>query len=260
MIRTLVAAVPWPLLVVAAVVVGIALALGGMRVAHRRWPDLIDPENNSGMSPFHGVILTLYAILMGLLIIAAYGDLAEARADIEAEATALAQLSRDAQALPAVSATIEDGIARYLHLVVDREWAAMRDGRASDAALAELDGLHAALRGVVPADARESTFLGNAVGDLAAAIAARRDRLVAMHEGFPGPLTAFVLVASILIVVGSWIVGVKRRGLHAVLVGGLAGTLAFTIAIAFVLDYPFSSGQIDPDAFKAGVLARYWTE
>lgn len=257
MIRAMVAAVPWPLLVAVAVALGVTLALAGMRWAHRRWPELVDPENNSGMSPFHGVILTLYAILMGLLVITAYGDLVETRADIDAEATALAQLSRDARALPGVDA-VDAGIGRYVRLVVEEEWDAMRSGRSSAAALAELEGIHAALQSFVPADGREGTFLAQAVGDLDAAVAARRDRLAAMEEGFPGPLVAFVVGASLLIVIGSWIVGVKRRGLHAVLVAGLAGTLTFTIAVAFVLDYPFSSDQIGSDPYRLGALARYW--
>jgi hypothetical protein len=247
-----------PIAVLAILVVGgyVGLAVVAVWLVRRHAPSVADASGAGVSSQVLGALTTVYAIVLALVVVSLYSDHVDASDTASREATALAQVVRDVQILPAQqTAAIDGAVRRYAEAVVEREWPAMRDGGDSEEAWLELRAIYTALQGVEPQAPAEVAFYEDAVQRLGDVVAARRQRLDAADGSLPASFEA-VLFAGSLVVIGYAILASSRiRWHHLATVLAVTVLIACSILLAMVLDHPYSGDlAISPDAFRTGVL------
>lgn len=172
-------------------------------------------EHNDVAGFIYAVLGVAYAVILGLMIIAVWESFAEARDTVDQEATELAEIAWLAYRLPEPEGTHIQELARsYAEVVVEEEWALMREGRASPRAWAILDEIRLEIENLeVRTDAEWALYFQALLGvhDLNDA---RRDRLVDAKEGLPALLWVVLLLGGVIVVGFTYLFGLDNTLVH----------------------------------------------
>jgi hypothetical protein len=248
-----------PLWALATIIVGgfVAFGLVLLRVMQQKVPELVSSEHGAvGLNAIVSVI-GMYGILLAFVILALFESFATAELNAEREASALAQVRRASRALPTdVASEIDSTMTEYIHLVVDREWNLMEDGRSSLAAWAAVDRFYETLRNYEPDTESRVVFYGETVAQLDAVVDARRARTADARKGLPGELLILVFGGALLVVAFLCLGGSSKYRAHAVFVAGVAALVGFNVLLVVLMDHPYSGGiSVEPKVFTEGTLA-----
>jgi hypothetical protein len=247
----------WPLLI-GVVLLAVVAAIAGVSVL-RRWHGSATDAHNDVLAAVLGAAGTLYAIILGFVLVGSYSDLKTTEDAVLDEATQITQIYRDTVGLPGLQDTIRPELHQYLHAVVETEWKTMSDGTASVETDAELDHIFAVFHAFRPGNDTDIAFYEEAIVKLNDVVSSRRVRLDAAMEEMPPDLLVLLIGGGIVLVSLTLLFGVANFRLHAVMVASVAGLMAFSVMLAIVLDYPFSGAlSVRPDVFQRGELAQFW--
>ena len=260
MFRSVVNTVPTSALVLAGVVLVSAVTLGGVwlvRTAVPRTREGFDAEVSSQML---GVVATLFGLVLAFLVVLTFQAYSDAGDNVRLESDALAQVVRDSGAFaPRDRARVRAATGSYVHAVVDDEWPRLRDGKDSERAWADVDGLYRAMQSVHPTTPAGTAFYDDAVRRLNDALAARRSRISDVSGGLSGPIVALLLLGSLAILGYAVFVGSRSAGFHAIGALAIATVLGFSLVVLLAYNFPYSGDlAIDPGPFREGVLAQYF--
>ena len=138
----------------------------------------------------------IYAVLLGLAVIAVWDKFSDADGATTQEAAALASLYRLASGLdPEAQLAMRDALSRYAKSAIDDDWPAMADGLESEKTLDALNGLYGAALALDAKDARGAVLLETAITELDRITEARRVRL-GLGEGIVPSVVWLVLLAG----------------------------------------------------------------
>ena len=251
------------------VVCGAGLAaVVGLMVVQRLVPTTIRKEHNDVAGFIYAVLGVIYAVLLALVVIAAWEDFGRARVTVEAEANALAEIAWLANGLPDPERHELQELARsYAEEVVDVEWPLMEQGRAplmeqsQDATTGWvlIDDIRATLQGYEAHTGAEQELYAEGLDQVQRLADARRTRLVQAEEGMPAVLWVVLIAAGIVVVGFAYLFGMENTGAHALMVVALAGVIALVLFTIAAMEHPFSGGaRVGPEAFEL-VLDRFET-
>lgn len=238
----------------------VALAWAGFKLSRRRLPHLSAGENNDVAGVMLGILVGVYGIVLAFVIVALYEGFQAAEQTVHAEATELAQLTRDVRAFesPAREAVLTS-IGRYAHAVVEDEWTQMEAGRESRAAWHEIDELYRIFQSYAPKREPAITFYGEAVGKLNELVGARRDRLNASQDELPAEFQILIVGGALMLIFFLYVLSMPNERAHLFMVLAVSALLGFNLLLAVVLDHPFSGDiTVSFGPFKQGALAVFW--
>ena len=252
----------FPTWALALIVVGglVVLAWAGFKLTRRRLPHLAAGENNDVAGVMLGILVGVYGIVLAFVIVALYEGVQAAEGTVHAEATQLAQLSRDVRAFesPAREAVLAS-IGRYAHAVVEDEWPLMKKGEESPAAWREIDELYRLFQSYSPKSDPAVVFYGEAVGKLNELVGARRDRLNASQDELPAEFLILIVGGALMLIFFLYILSMPNERAHLFMVLAVAALLGFNLLLAVVLDHPFSGDiTVSFGPFKQGALSVFW--
>lgn len=154
------------------------------------------------VSAFSTRATTLFGILLVFVIVSEYQSYGGTEKTVRDEATNLAEIVRNTQSFPAGPRDrIRAAVAAYGNQVVHREWRAMRAGKETAAASADLDRIQHALASYNPAKESDKQFLSAAVTNFDDLVNARRDRIAAATSQIPAALLALLFVGAGIFIV-----------------------------------------------------------
>lgn len=236
------------------------LAVLGLVLVQRLVPWRSRKELNDVAGFIYAVVGVVYAVLLALVVIAAWENRTLAKETTEREANAVAEIFWLAHGLPETEGQQLQELARsYARTVVNEEWPLMEQGRADPRAWALLDEIRDSLQGWQPTteDEQELYSVGlERVHDLADA---RRSRLVEGEERIPPILWALVIFTGLITVGFTYLFGLENARAHRVMVMALSGVIGLAIITIGILESPFAgSAQLSPSAFEL-VLERFET-
>lgn len=232
---------------VAATLVGLALV---RRSLHRR--DL--PRAQEVASYLFAAVGTLYAVILGLIVVDSMTKFAEARLTVEAEANALADVVLFATQLPGEDARRVRELAReYIRSATQEEWPEMARGAASAEARSLAVQLSRAILGFEPATGREEVIFGAQVDAATRFWDGRRTRLMIASEGGLPALQWLVLLAGgAITVVFTYFFKVDDLRVQMALTGMLSAVIALNLYLILMFASPFSGDvAVRPDGFEA---------
>jgi len=237
---------------------GAALVAVALFLIVRRF-DFRSPSTGADtmINGFSARATTLFAVLLVFTIVSEFQHVDDARGTAEREATALAQIVRDAGPFPASArASIRAAVSAYGSTVVHGEWPSLgRSGQPSPVAAAQLDALERVIQAYRPHGAVASQFYTQEVDQLNVLVSARRDRLQdALHE-VPNELVWLIFAGGLVFIATMLTFSAAKDSLLMAHIALLAGLTGGGLLVVVLFDYPFSgSVAISNAAFHQGVL------
>ena len=206
----------------------------------------------------YAVVGVIYAVVLALVVIAAWEEYRDAREAVADEASAVLNLARAANGWPAGDRDeVESALTAYARQVVDVEWPAMARGDFGPTANTVTENqLWQALNEADESAAAKSASYETALQQLDDLGAARRNRLLLGEEGLPTSMAAILIIGAVVTVGFAYIFAVDNGLLHALMIASLAVLVTLLLLLQFQLGMPFQGiSAIEPTAMKL-VLAE----
>ncbi|MFD9127840.1 DUF4239 domain-containing protein [Kitasatospora sp. NPDC059571] len=248
----------------AVIVVGgfVVIAALGSALTRRRYPQTASGDHNDMVGVALSMFGAIYGVILAFVIVTLWTQLETAETVVATEATATAQIVRDAQAFPpAQRDQVDRAVSGYVHAVVEQQWPLMRDGQGDyNRTATKLEAVYQALQGYQPDTHAEQSFYDQAVDSLGQVAGQRRARITQSSQQLPGLLQVLVYGGAAVILPLTFLYGIRSRRIQVLFVSSVAALIGFSLLLVLVLDRPFAGElSVSPTPFKEGVLAQFWT-
>lgn len=201
-----------------------------------------------------GVVGTLYAVILGLVVVDSMSKFSEARLTVEAEANAISDIVLFASQLPGeASRRVRDHAEAYVKSVTEVEWPLMADRKSSPETQKVAMDFSVALLSFEPKTEREQEIFAGQIEAASQFWNSRRIRVAtAGRAGLP-PLEWFVLIVGGLItVIYTYFFKPDDFRLQLAVTGMLTAVIALNLYLILMFASPFSGDvTIHPDHFDS---------
>ena len=201
----------------------------------------------------YAVIGVIYAVVLALVVIAAWEEYRDAREAVANEATAVLNLARSANGWPAGDrANVESALIAYAKQVVDVEWPAMARGDFGSATdTVTVNHLWQALNEADESAAAKSASYEGALRQLDDLAQARRNRLLLGQEGLPMSKAVILIIGAVITVGFAYLFAVDDGRLHALMIASLAVLVTLLLLLQYQLEMPFQGvSAIEPTTME----------
>jgi hypothetical protein len=245
---------PAPLFAVLTIAVFIAAALAGL-VVTRSWVrrrGLHALVDNGVVGWMFSGILVIYAIAIGLISVATWGNAARASDAASDEAARIAALYRDFSGYPdPVRTELRGMLVRYTRFVIDAEWPRQRRGELPHRGTDALNELQDVFYAFEPTTDGQRIVHAEAMGTYNELVEKRRARIEAVEYGVPGSLWAVVLVGAVISLTGSYVFSMESLAFHAWMTSLLAAMIGLLIFFIASTDRPYlGTTGVPPIAYE----------
>ncbi len=236
----------------------LSLAIFGLM--RRHLPHFTRGDDNELGGITIGVVGGLYGFTLAFVIVTLWVGFDRAQSVVSTEASGLATVVRDASSFPpGPRAAILTAVSAYLHSVRTDEWDAMRHGGYSTQSLAAFDEIYHQLSVYQPSDPSAVAFYADAVGRLSEANQARRERIDIAKTTIPGALFFLIFAGAGVVASLMSVMGTQNSRIQVVMLFAITSFVAFNLALAVLLDYPYSGDlAVSSQPFASGVLAQFF--
>lgn len=229
-----------------------AVALGGLFLTRRAFCrlDMLSHREVGGF--LLSIVGTMYAVILGLMVVDAKERFQAGRQTTEAEANALADIVLLANRYPpARSEHIRELALAYACEVTMSEWPLLDDGEFAPQARTTALRLIDAVSGFEPVNAREQSIYESTLAAASNLWVHRRNRVMSAARGIPG-LEWFVLITGGLIVVAfTYFFRVDSLRIQAAMTALVASVFALNLYLILMFGYPFSGDvKVGSEAFE----------
>ena len=233
-------------------VAGLAAVAGLMLVQHLVPSLLRQHRSNDAAGAIYHTLGVVYAVLLGLVVIAVWEEYGTAAETVESEANAVAEIAWLAHGLPEPDGLQLQELARsYAQEVVEEEWPQMEQGRVGQRGWDLIDDVRVALQEVEPRTEPEQALYAEGQDQVQRLADARRMRLVAAEERTPAVLWVVLLLGGVATVGFTYLFGLEATWAHRLMLALLAAVISLALFTVGVLEHPFSGGaRVEPGAFE----------
>lgn len=238
--------------------VSVVLSLAGLALVRRLAPAERLAHHTDVAGYMYAVIGVIYAVVLALVVIAAWEEYQEARNEVTGEANSVLNLARMANAWPASDReTVTATLINYTRNVVEVEWPAMRrDDFAPVTDTIPVNQVWHALNEADETAATKSASYEAALVELERLSEARRNRLLLGEEGLPAAMTLILAIGAVVTVAFTYLFAVDDGRIQALMTASLAVLVALLLLLQHQLGRPFQGiTAIEPTAMEL-VLAE----
>jgi hypothetical protein len=234
------------------------VAVGGLVLVQRLMPARRRLGHNDVAGFIYAVLGVVYAVLLGLMVVAVWEQWNAAIAATDQEASEVAEVFWLAHRLPQPEGRHLQELARlYAQVVVNEEWPLMERGKMSPKAWAILDEIRDDMQGMKPSTDTQQVLYEQGLQQVNDLADARGERLLDAEEGVPAILWVVLIVGGVEVVGFTYLFGLESTTVHVLMVASLTLVIALVLFTVAALDYPFKGDvRIGPDAFEQ-VLGRF---
>ena len=231
---------PAAVLVISGLVLALLAAIGGRLAVRALIPAAEQDAAYTIAAPLMPALGAIFALLMGLTLASEAGLLASAQGIVSSEAADASRLAWAATSPGVDSAPIQSSLLGYLQATRANEWngsnAADGDDPATTHAIARLENAVRAQAARITPGTPASTEL---LASLDALTSDRRARLAAASHQVPVLYVAVLLLTGVALIVNATALTLRSGWRSALLVGGLAAVIGFSLALLFALGTPW---------------------
>lgn len=194
----------------------------------------------------------VYAVILGLAVIACWEKYAEAEGAATAEAGSVAAMYRLSGGLPAeAQAPLRQSLDAYVQAVIESDWPAMASGGESQDARRALDSVYAATLALPAADGRSETLLADMLERLDSITEARRVRIALAEGVVPGVVWLILGIGAALTLAFTFFFGLENLKAQVAMTGMLALIIFLALFVAISINHPFTgSVRVAPKALE----------
>jgi len=224
--------------------------IGAMHILRRKYPTtLTEQQQNTMIGPF-SFIATLYAFLLGFIVVNLWQSFKEARHTTTKEAETIVVLDRLAEGFPA-SRSFQTALFEYVKSIRENEWPAMADGETSKKTEAIYERLWAEGRTLAPRSPTEQALYAKIIDELSALSVHRRDRIILNQLGLPSVLWGTLFAGGFLLLVGLYFLSISGTWVQIVVDIMVIGMMLLMIWLAIEFSAPFQGYvKVSPLAFE----------
>ncbi|WP_187414435.1 DUF4239 domain-containing protein [Nonomuraea sp. PA05] len=230
-------------------------ALAGLAAyaANRVIPAQTRQDYRDGSGVITGIVGTLFAVSIGLVVVAAWNQVNTATETSATEASNLTDVFWYSRSLPAPQrATLQTLATGYATTVVREEWPIMAsEHRLSQNAWRLSDQIRSFFQTVQPDGSGPSARYGAAMARMQTVLDSRRSRAQMADTGVPPLLWVALGGCGLVALLPSILCGSANRRVHVILAAAVGGMVGLVLFLVYQLDFPFSGGiSISPAAFE----------
>ena len=228
------------------IVVVIAVAVAAKLLVRRRAPVggwFTDSSRSAGSL---SVIGTMFAVMLAFVILFSLQSYQRAREGASVEAVAVTELNGVAAVFPSpTSDHLRGELVCYSRAVINDEWPAMHDGRASDLVESWVSHLHDEFAASTPHEARQEAAYNQWFDEIAQRRDGRRERLAEAAPTLPVPLW-FALGIGAMFTLAYMVAQADRKEnllIQALPIAFVSGLVTAGLLVVVFLDNPYSGGN-----------------
>jgi len=209
------------------------------------------PGLNEMVGDFLQYFGVIYGLLLGLLAVATYQNLADVEKTVGNEASSLAALYRDVSAYPEPARSELEAMLRdYTRFVIDEAWPLQRKGIVPAGAVKKVAAFQERLVSFEPQTKSQEALHDASLRQFNTFFEYRRARLYSVTSGIPAVMWYTVGVGALINIFLLWLFDL-RLGIHLLLGGILSFFLATMISLIVLMDNPFRGEvSVSPAAFQ----------
>jgi hypothetical protein len=243
-------------------VVIIALSVGAALLGQLIVRRLVRQELLSRHTAVAGIVYAtlavVYGVILGQVVIAAWGDYVDAQIAVENEANALINLHHLAVAWPpAEREATQQAVVAYARDVLTIEWPAMQRGEpiVRPGGYPPMRAIWAAYRSISDPAVRSSPEYATSLSELVNLQDARGLRFFVTEQPLPPLLWAALIAGAVITVAFSYLLAAESQIMQSMMLSALAGLIALLLYLVHTLEYPFLGGTgIDPEPFQVMLI------
>jgi hypothetical protein len=203
------------------------------------------------------IVGTMYAVLLGLIVVDAMSRFQQAVTTVEEEANALSELIFLSGRMPTTVRTqVHERAINYAQLVIDEEWPLMSQGESLPAARTSAIDLMRTVRDWEPVTESEKTAYASALPAAAKLWNERRERILRCQRGVPALEWGIVILGGFVTVTLTYVFVFDDLKIQIGLTAMVALLISLNIFLILMFGYPFSGDlSVSPESFKAALAA-----
>jgi len=236
-----------------------ATALGGLVCTRRlgNWLGLYTLIDNDTVGWIFSAILVMYALSLGLIAVASWGNASAAAAAASEEASHIATVYRTLGGYPQpLQDDLKDSIVRYTQSIIEKAWPAQQRGEVTEAGIEIILHLWSRITQFEPKTDGQHVSHGQVLDSFNKLVEFRRRRIEAASYAVPGTLWVVVLVGAAVSIFGSYLFKIQSLSVHGLLTILLTTMIALLVFFIATTDHPYSgSNAIEPRAYE--IVLRY---
>ncbi|MDZ4835843.1 MAG: hypothetical protein SGJ27_18855 [Candidatus Melainabacteria bacterium] len=196
------------------------------------------------------IIGTLYAVLLGFIVVDSLTKFDRARVLVEEEASGVANVFFLADNFPQKERhQIHVGCLRYVDAVLEEEWETMKDGQPSPRALNEIRQLWAVISRFEPKTQNNVSQWEAMLSSMDELGTSRRLRIISAKYGLSSVMATVLMIGAVITIVFTYFFGLEKFKAQAMMTALVSITLSLNICLVLLYGYPFRRGlQVEPTA------------
>ena len=235
------------------VLLSAVISVSGLLIVRKKVStEKLEQFNNVGGNMFQ-VVGTLYAVLIGLVVVDALQTVNDLRVTIDHEASAVANIYTLSQGLPSeTKLKVRKSITDYVNSVIDEEWEAMSHRSYSKDAVIDVHNLWNTLIGCEPEKSTQQDIRSMALEEMRNLSDCRRKRLLSSIHGVSPILWAALILGGALTIMFTYFFGLSSLPGQIMMTVIVSTCLSLNIYLVFLFGYPFSGiFRLPPEGFIA---------
>jgi TRAP transporter TAXI family solute receptor len=197
----------------------------------------------------YGVV---YAVLLGLLVVATFQITKDLQDHIAIEASSLATMYRSTDAYPEpLRSELRSQLRDYTHYVIEKDWPAQREMRVLAGGDHRLQAIRQTLFSFEPKTSSQGEIHREMLRYFNTMNVAREQRLSAVFSSIPHVLWYVLWIGALISIVFLWMLHMDL--MPQVLLGGITAIfLGIMIFLIYAMDHPLQGAvSVGPDAFQS---------
>lgn len=235
-----------------AVAVSTTLAILGLLLFRKIFPNALNKANNDCISLSLSTVGLFSSVLISLIVVSTWNFYTSVDQGVNQEAHAVEDFYKAAQGIsePTRSLLMKD-VREYVNVVIKEEWPAMNANQAvSDKGRLILMHSNDALLQFKTNDLIMANTQSKALDRLSELFDARRDRIISTKTHVPMVIWMVMFLSAFLTVAVSYLYTAESVVMHVIATGFIAASLAATLFLIVIFGHPFQgSMRINPDTF-----------
>jgi hypothetical protein len=230
--------------------VSTALSLGGLYLVRKNVELSVLKSYHEVAGYLLSVIGTLYAVLLGFVVVDSLSKFDRARVLVEEEANGIANVFFLADNFPAPERReIHVRCLRYIDAVIDEEWKTMRDGEPSRQALHEMQSLWSTVSKFEPKNQNNTSLWEAMLSSMDRIGSNRRLRLITAKFGLSPVMATVIIIGATITIMFTYFFGLEKFRAQAIMTALVSLTLSLNVCLVLLYGYPFRQGiEVQPSA------------
>jgi hypothetical protein len=205
---------------------------------------------------FLSIVGTLYAVLLGFIVVDSMQQMQNVRVLISTEASGLANIFLVADGLPAEKKTMIRGDCRdYAQAVIDDEWPLLQEGRYSQKTFHSVFRIWKEITNLDPATPRQQQLQQQLLSEICTMTENHRTRVISATRTVAPIMWLVLIVGGLFTIIFTYFFGVTSIRIQALMTALVAMTLSLNICLVYVFGHPMATDLgLNPGPFKLDLL------